>query len=220
MSKRAVVNVVYGPAASEEHAITRGNHAAYAKKCGAEHIVLASETPVKYGPAAKFKVVDIAKNYDQTLLLDLDTVVFRDTMTPFDVTPLGYWGFVDEAPLSKADQAHQQRMWFQIAEHLKEPQPVFSLNLNSGVLVLPSNCEAYLPPDKPLPETWCIEQLWLSYQITTQHLPFIRLDPRLNWCKWFSYFERGLPDAYIVHWNQRDNRLDTLKKLVTASRIR
>lgn len=220
MKSRALVNIVYGPYAAAEHAITRQNHAAYAKICGADYIVLQGGAHLPYGPAAKFKVVDVAREYKQTLLLDLDTVVFRDTMTPFDVTPAGYWGFVDEAAMSKADQAHQQRTWYQIAEHLKEPQPTFSLNLNSGVLVLPAECDAYLPPENPLPDAWCIEQLWLSYQVVTRHLPYVRIDPRLNWCKWFTYFERGLPDAYIVHWNQRDNRLDTLKKLVTASRIR
>jgi hypothetical protein len=218
--KRALVNIVYGARAQEEHAITRANHKAYAEACRADYIAVEESKALPYGPAAKFTVVDIAKHYDQTLLLDIDTVVMRATMTPFDVTPAGYWGCVDELRLSGAAFAHQQQAWEQIAELLHEPVPPFRLNLNSGVTVLPKNCGAYLPPDKPLPEVWCIEQLWLSYQIFTRNLPFVRMDPRLNWCKWFTYFERGLSDAFIVHWNQRENRLATLQKLVTATHIK
>jgi len=214
MVKRALVNIAYGASAIAELALTRKNHQLYAKNCGAEYIELVKDVQLAYGPAAKFKIVEIAKDFDQTLMIDTDTVVFQPNINIFDTCPVGWWGFVDELryiqfPLEEFEQTLRH-----IADILLQPHVVPKINVNSGVLLLPRDASIYLPAEKPLPTTWCIEQIWLSYRLLSTNANYVRLDPRFNWCKFFREFESGRKDAIILHWNDRTDRINMLQKLM------
>lgn len=214
--QRALLNIAYGAKAQTELDITRENHKEYARQCGAEYIELLSDTELGYGPSAKFKAVGVAANFDQTLLLDTDTIVMKPHINIFETCPVGWWGFVDELRLIEWPLDEFKSTLIEIADLLYQPHVLPTIDINSGVMLLPRDASIYLPPAKPLPVTWCIEQIWLTYRMLSTDTKYVRIDPRFNWCKWFKSFEQGRKDAIILHWNDRNNRIDILKQLIAA----
>jgi hypothetical protein len=220
--KRLVCNVVAGEYAFKEHSITGPNHRAYADRIGAEYQAIIRDVAPSYAPAVKWMISRIAQDYDQVLLLDVDTVINPHCPNIFDEVPLGYFGVIDESSRVASDanwDANCQRDADAICDQLNIPSMTLIRRINSGVMVLPSNAiDYYWPPSKPVPKTWCFEQLYLSMRLQSDHAPVVELDWRYNWCAGHHHFDRCKDQAFIIHLAGMKDRLSKLATVVNNTK--
>lgn len=218
---RALVNVVAGERAKQEYAITGPGHQAYAEACGAAYQLVTRDTVPDFPPAIKYLVNKVAEHYDQTLYLDVDTVVTKLAPNIFEELPPGHWGVVDELGLlsdAKIDYtAEQQHYADKICDNLNWPRICLRFALNSGVMVIPRQTDkVYWPPPRPVPNFWNLDQLFLSIRLQMTDQPMRCLDPRWNWCYSYRLFEQGVPNAFIIHLADVNDRADQLRRLVST----
>ena len=215
---KALVNVVAGEKAKQEYAITGASHRAYAEACGAVYSLITRDVVPDFPPAIKYLVNNAAMYYDQTLYLDVDTVITKLAPNIFEEVPLGHWGIVDELGLlsdAKPGYTEEQQDYAdKICDNLNWPRICLRFALNSGVMLMPKQTDKlYWPPPRPVPNFWNLDQLFLSIRLQMIAQPMLCLDPRWNWCHSYRLFEQGVPNAFIIHLADATDRVDQLQRL-------
>lgn len=218
MGTKLLVNVVAGEKAEHEHSITEANHRAYAVACGASYECITRDVAPDFPPSIKYLVHTKTECWDQTLYLDVDTVVTKLSPNIFEEVPAKQWGVVDELGLlsdAKPGYTEEQQAYAdKICNGLGWPKICLRFALNSGVMLIPKQADKlYWPPPRPVPNFWNLDQLFLSIRLQMTDTPLQCLDPRWNWCYSYRLFEQGLQHAFIIHLanaTDRANRLATL----------
>ena len=160
--------------------------------------------------ANKFRLTTFARHYEQTLYLDCDVVIRPNAPDIFERVPVGKWGLVDEKRLIGESNYHRDVET--IAKRFGYDLPDWCPN--GGVMIVPQNCDEYLPPETPFPVQWCFDQSWLACRLKN----WVAIDDRFNWMHIRKDYQAGLDDAWFVHLNgtSKTERLEMLQKLVES----
>ena len=129
--KLAVVTIACGDYHIEMSKITHPSISAYAKKIGAEFIVINEKTE-GLPHYLKFNLNKLLKKYDRILYIDTDIVVRKDAPNIFDEVPVDSIGLFEEGRF--ADRATS--MLHFLSENNVEPKEWNKKYYNTGVMVV------------------------------------------------------------------------------------
>jgi hypothetical protein len=217
--QRAIVTVANGTEFVEILKLTRPFMQAYADRVGADLIDLDNDTE-DWGPMEKFRTFHFARQYEQTLFVDVDAIItdrcpdLFDMYADADIAAHDDWSF-----LFKTDWLERERNT--VANRSGLAIEHTAQCLNSGiVLVNQSAADVWNRPLVDIGTSHCAEQIYLEHNIANavaSGATFANLNARANWQWWFSThdegrFESGLDDAWIVHFANAPKRYATIKQ--------
>ncbi len=191
---------------------------AYARRVGAELIVITDDLRPDWTMANKWRASSYAWHFDRLLWVDSDIVIKPDAPDIFDTYPSGF-GICDEKK-----NYYQRETWYEteVAQLLASQGIAHELNVfpNSGVMLYgPEDIDLYREPPKPYPMHWCAEQHWSSYQLDTHRERLTLMDDRWNWGYIGPHWWSGLDAAYFIHLNgckPLDHRLELARRLIAG----
>jgi hypothetical protein len=216
--QRAIVTVANGTEFVELLKLTRPAMQAYADRVGADLIDLDNDT-ADWGFMEKFRTFHFARQYEQTLFVDVDAIITNrcpdlfDMYADADIAAHDDWSF-----LFKTDWLERERNT--VANRSGLAIEHTAQCLNSGiVLVDQSAADVWNKPLVDIGTSHCAEQIYLEHNIAnaiSSGASFANLDSRANWQWWFSThhegrWEAGLDDAWIVHFANAPKRYQTIK---------
>lgn len=194
---KALVTMVVGSQAKELAKYTLPKMRAYAKRCGAEVLVIEINTGGEYVLASKFQVESIAKRYLQTLFVDIDVIIRDDCPDLFAMYPHGV------AMHSEAAKLHHIDWYIANLRDVCQSQnlPLTPVDCwNTGVVLCDRETAGiWTAPAAPLPRYHTSEQTWVAVNAKRQSIAIQPLSSNLNWQAWYDEFAGGLSDAKIVH---------------------
>ncbi len=203
-SERAVVTVATGIEASWMLKISRPFMEAYAKRVGADFIVLDWPGNPDFPISAKFMIPRVLDHYQRLAFLDADTLEVPGCVNLFEMCGEDEFGFVDELPhhrqnpifgIETAYQAYRKVMAFNMVEEI----PWY---FNSGVMVVPASHKRVLEaPTGSMPFYHCAEQDHRNAMLLDSGLPYRMLDRRCNWQNWTDLGFKAAPKNAILHWS-------------------
>jgi hypothetical protein len=202
---RLVITIATGKQCRALHKMTGVLMQSYAKRCGADFIVLDNMTSDWWGHE-KFRVRHFAQQYEETLFLDVDTIIHPDCESIFG----------SDHPLMLHDDLNGLRRTDWISAERQavfENRPYIDSDtcLNSGVVYCHrSHADVWLPAEITA-TTHCAEQFVVEQNAL--RLGYCPMDRKWNWQWYFDGFESGIRDAKIIHLSTCPD------KLATASRI-
>lgn len=219
--KRLVISVAAGPDYKRLLDVTAPAMQAYASRVGADFIPVFDDQATPYMMAAKYRMLDHAKEYDRTLFLDSDVVVSPEAPNIFDVVPSDRLGVFDEYPIVKCHGGGHEWVQYegdQLCDSQGIPRFEQTVMFNAGVFLIPRELlHLYEPASKPTPECWCSEQQWFTIKtLLSGHEPFY-LDEKWNLSYVDRYFWQKAPSAHFIHINGSrpvDYRVSLLKRFV------
>lgn len=207
-SRRAVVTVVVGTEAQAMHAAARRHLEAYARRLGADLVVLDWPGHPDWPMSSKFAIGRVLDHYERVCYLDADTLCRPNCVDLFALCDDDEWGWVDELPWhrtmskfgrEKAYLAFRREMGFKDVPHLP-------WMCNAGVLVVPARYrDLLLPPTEPIKPGHCAEQDLVNARVLDGFLDGrvkVRLlDRRSNHQSWTDWgFKAATSDA-LLHWS-------------------
>ncbi len=95
-SARCVICVVSGDQAEELHKLTGPTHEAYARRIGADYVVIRGDQCPQWPIGNKWRIPMVAERYDRCIYLDVDTIVRESTPDLFEIVPHGSIGIHDD----------------------------------------------------------------------------------------------------------------------------
>lgn len=209
--RRLVITIATGKA-REWLRVTRGPMEAYAKKCGADFVILQNTTQGWWG-LEKFRIHEFAKQYDQTLFLDADVLVTQSADDWWRTTyPVRIHEETNYLPASDWLQA----AWSLVMQCRDEPpvEYMYGRSLNSGVVLCSrEGASVWTPPKLPIPITHVSEQINVAANLKHIKYQFGFLPTSCNLQVWHPHFETMLPNAQFVHVSGQDRKLEQLKQL-------
>jgi hypothetical protein len=205
-SSRAIVTVVVGADAQQVHAISRPYHEEYARRLGADYVVLTAPPPAPEFPlSAKFRLGQVLGYYDRVVFLDADALPLPGCPDLFAEVRDDEFGFHDDLPgltrmksLSLIDEYHEVRATTGL------PAGPCRFVANTGVLVFAREHRSILePPTAPLPLRHCGEQNWYTARLHDAGARVRRLPADCNYQWWDQGQFRGLPKSapVILHFS-------------------
>jgi hypothetical protein len=216
--QRAIVTVANGTEFVEILKLTRPAMQAYADRVGADLIDLDNDTE-NWGPMEKFRTFHFARQYEQTLFVDVDAIITDRCPDLFEM-----YGHADIVALDESKRFYKRDWLTQERAHVAKLSELkiedTERAINSGVvLVNQSAADIWNRPLVDIGTTHCAEQIYLGHQIEqciASGATFADLDIRANWQWWYSVhepgaFEAGLEDAWIVHFANAPKRYQTIK---------
>jgi hypothetical protein len=227
-SPRAVATVVTGEPARALHALSRPYHEAYAKRIGADYVVLTQPPPDPAFPlSAKFRLGQLLGHYERVCFLDADAVPLAGAPDLFAEARADEFGFHDDLPgltrvgaLSLVGEYHELRRVAGLA-----PGECRFI-ANTGVLVFAREHREILePPGVPIPLRHCAEQNWTTARLHDAAARLRRLPSNCNYQYWaegqFQNMRRGLPVILhfsgIVPHKSNAERLAVMRAVLRAS---
>lgn len=215
-STRAIVTAATGRAV-DYFTITKPLIEAYAKRCGADLHILSDEQFPEWPMGNKWRVRQIAKQYNKTLWLDADILVKPDAPNIFEVTRDRFCA-QDEMPYRPDPDKIKDESRRVAAEQGLRIKNV-DWQPNGGVLVIPrKEVDRYRPPERPATRYWCLDQHWLAICLPKQEAEI--LDDRWNWAFIRPDFWEGLSSAYFIHVNGSKPvryRMELLRRLINGN---
>jgi len=219
---RAIVTVANGTKFVETLKLTRPYMQAYADRCDADLIDLDNDTE-DWGRMEKFRVWHFARQYDEVLFVDADCVIRESCPNIFESHSEDIAAHDDWSRLYKTDWLERERQ----AVATKTGLDIKSTSqcLNSGVILSrKSACDIWQRPAIDIGTTHCAEQIWLEHRIddaVSSGATLGKLDARFNWQWWFGThdegaFEAGLDDAWIVHFANAHDRIETIRDYIAT----
>ena len=209
--RRLVITIATGKA-REWLRVTQGPMEAYAKKCGADFVILQNTTQGWWG-LEKFRVHEFAKQYDQTLFIDADVLVTQQADDWWRTTfPVYIHEETDYLPSSDWLQA----AWSLVMQCRDEPpvEYMYGRSLNSGVVLCSREGAAvWTPPKLPIPITHVSEQINVTANLKHTEYQFGFLPSSCNLQVWHPHFDTMLSNAEFVHVSGQDRKLEQLKQL-------
>lgn len=161
-SDRLVLHIGTGEKCGKELEITRPMAESYARRCGADYLCVRDKHHHRWPMASKWRAATFAARYRQTLFVDTDVVIRSDAPDLFEAVPPGAWGCVDELPSFNPPHEVFAR-GRSICRTQGVDMPPVRRTLNGGLILIPGeSAELYRPPEKPWPNDWILDQLWLT----------------------------------------------------------
>ena len=216
--QRAIVTVANGTEFVELLKLTRPAMQAYADRVGADLIDLDNDTE-DWGPMEKFRTFHFARQYEQTLFVDVDAIITDRCPDLFEMCGHADIAALDESKrFYKRDWLTQERAYVAKLSELEIEDTERAIN-SGVVLVNQSAADIWNRPLVDIGTTHCAEQIYLGHQIEqciASGATFADLDIRANWQWWYSVhepgaFEAGLDNAWIVHFANAPKRYQTIK---------
>lgn len=172
---------------------------AYATRIGADFIALTNVTQ-EWPLAEKFRVGHYARQYAQTLFVDADVFIRPTAPDIFEWMPNGWVGVYDDMPDVRR-QPGGDRWLVKEQEVLGQSQGCTipsSRMVNTGVVVCSrETADIWDAPSLPFPQAHCMEQHWITYQITPERT--FLLDRRWNFQWWARKDFSGIEGAEFIH---------------------
>lgn len=215
---KAVVTVVVGRDAKACHAAGGDLLRAYAKRVGADLVVLDWPGHPAWPISSKFVLARVLDHYERIAYLDADTLVRPEAVNLFDMCGEGEFGFVDELQFQRSTPGFNREKDYQRFRVRMGFKSVAALPwyMNSGVMVVPrTHQELLLPPTSPIVPEHCAEQDWIGASLLDSGMKYRLLDRRANWQNWTDPGFRAAPPDAILHWSgagvDRVNRAEQMK---------
>lgn len=220
-SNRAIVTVAMGRNAQAVFALTRPYMERYAKRIGADLVVLDDWAGHPGWPiSCKFGIYRALDFYERIAYLDVDILLREGCVNVFDLCGPDEFGFVDELSLQYKswghhieDAYHRWRKRMGMPE--LKPLPWY---LNSGVMVVPrSHRSVMLPPTEPILRGYLVEQEWFGARLQASGLPYRLMDRRANYQHWHDKGFREAPWDAVLHFSSlKATRLEEIRRWVAA----
>lgn len=220
---RALVTVAVGEEGQALLAASRAHMEAYARRVGADFVVLNWPGHPAWPMSAKFMIARVLDHYDRIAYVDADILLRPGCVDLFSLCSEYEYGAVDELPWhrtqprfgrEKAYLKFRRQMGFAPVHHLP-------WMLNCGVQVVPRSYQhLLLPPEGPIQPAHCAEQDLINARVLDGFLAGevkVRLlDRRANHQNWTDPgFRAATPDA-ILHWSgssrERVSRAERIKE--------
>jgi hypothetical protein len=183
---------------------------AYARRLGADFVVLDWPGPDGWPMGAKFQIPRALDHYERIIYADADVLFRPGCLDLFALCAPNEMGVVDELPhhrqqpkfgLEASYQTFRRQMGFRDVAAL----PWY---FNAGVMVVPrSHQKLLLPPEAPLAVApkgvgrHCAEQHYVNARLLDSGMPYRLMDRRGNWQTWTDWnFDTAPPDA-VLHWS-------------------
>lgn len=232
---RLIITAVIGADAEEIHEATGPGQRAYARRCGADYVVLRDRTQDPRVPCAeKWRVGGYVPHYPGgTLWLDADVFILPDSPDIFAATAGDAIGMVDVAPRTPLLLGWAERESAALCRSQNVPCPHRGDYWNSGVWIgRPPHAAYWTPPERPFPVMWCAEELWCRRNVSALGLTVREIDPRFNWTwpedrgfrtwkdsrPWFAHLA-GMGNVEVKGWVQstKEWRLALLRLLAAVA---
>lgn len=229
-SSRVVVSVGTGEVGHGLLAITGPSHASYARRVGADYVVI-SDTTAEWPLAEKFRVRDVASRYDHTLFVDAD-VFIRNTVDEWPIETVGR-----QCAMVRHDPYVGMWDWRTPMRAVADSQGVVagpvaaSAYWNSGVWVgNRESADYWTAPARPLPQTQEDEEHWGRIIAEQLGIEIVAMPVEWNWPWYYDHTYALFPSAKFLHfaaatnptfdwrWTGRHRR-EELLKLTAASEI-
>lgn len=190
------------PKPQAELAITERRIKEYASRCNADYIAIRELPKVNHPCANKFVLSQVAKLYEQTLLVDTDVVVQDHCPNVFELVPLGKWAMVDDLRrIRERDDKWIEREWPAVCKAMGATVPL-NANWNSGFCLAPQDAyREYYAPRVPVPDVWCIEQHLLCWHLLQAPERIQTLPDQWQAGYVWNSFLQDAETAYTIHIN-------------------
>ncbi len=173
----AVVTLHTGTAYADLAAVTTPTHADYARRCGADFIVLDRDLG-GHPHYNKWQIEPLFDTYSRILYLDADTIIRPDTPDLFALVPPERFAGEDEL-LTWPDHARGLREF--VDRMGLDPLPSVPFYVNGGV-TLASRCHrnVFRPPERVLADLPWPEQHHLNARLIGERVPMMLLPEQWN----------------------------------------
>lgn len=198
LHSKLVVSLAVGQNALDVLELTRPQMEKYAARVGADFRVIQGDRFPRYPLANKFRLRQLAANYDRVLFVDADVWIRDDADNLFDVVPEGTVGMHADITNMKS-AAHIKRAAERVAAE-QQVDPIVFRGYNSGVVVFDrAHLDMWAAPLLPFKPGHLSEQTWVEYNLHRMAPPMTWLDDRYNCQWWFKDFKEQEPSAHFVH---------------------
>lgn len=205
-SPRAIVTVVVGEDALALHEITREPMERYARRLGADFVVLDWPGNRDWPMSCKYAIPQVLDHYQRIAYLDVDVLVRPTSVDLFSLCDTDEFGAFDELPQAKTHHPMGEQIYREFRETMGfAPIATLPFYLNAGVLVVGKQHKKYLlPPDGPMPATHSAEQDHTNAKVMDAflagELKVKLLDRKANWQGWGGARFRRAPSDAILHY--------------------
>lgn len=193
--RKAIVTVTIGPEYSKLAELTHPAMRQYAKRIGAEFVVIDSvEKSSPTAHFAKYRLYDLLKKYDRILYIDTDALVVPDCPDLFKLVPEGRLGvFLEDDGTRLAGRADEIQ---KICGKIEGWSGTF---FNSGVMVLSSDHRGMFDPgfqQNSLGSEY--EQAQLNWNARKLGIPIFDIGKRFNHIVW--ELDGSRYKSFIIHY--------------------
>lgn len=207
-SDRAIVTVAVGKIGEELLRVTRPYMEEYAKRLGADLVVLDWVGVPEWPMSAKFGIPRTLDYYDRIVYVDADVLLRPGCVDLFSQCDPDEFGWCDELAWHRSMPQYQREK-----EHLAFRQsmgfrdvPHLPWMCNAGVMVLSKQHREYLlPPLRQIQPGHCAEQDHTNAIVLDAflqgRLKVRLLDRRCNWQDWTDRGFESAPEDAILHWS-------------------
>jgi hypothetical protein len=194
MSTRCIAVLSDGPGGEAMSELSLPSVRKYAEKVGADLTVFGDGGYPEFILANKFRVATLLDHYERVLYLDADVIVNPAAGDVFEAVPSTHMAMKsDYGPLHARGRLVD---WFArdvTASKRSQGMPVDPRRpcdsyYNTGFMLFSREHRgAFDPPKKPVPNTWCQEQNWISLNVTEKYkYPVVSLGGDIVWDWWSS----------------------------------
>ncbi|NKB97860.1 MAG: hypothetical protein GKR90_05095 [Pseudomonadales bacterium] len=181
----AIVTLAIGQEFSEMGRVTHPLMRKYAKRIGAEFIIIdQSKNIAEFPTYEKFQMYDLLERYRRVIFLDTDILVLPDAPSLFDLVPPDTFGAANEEAYSMVS-AHKEATQAKLGG-INWVNPYF----NSGVMVVSQNQKELFNPKSSQFNLWVTstgksehvmsDQPYLNYRLNELAMPMTDLGFRYN----------------------------------------
>lgn len=213
-SDRLVITIATGAKAAELIKITGPLMRSYAARSDADFALLYDTTQTWWG-LEKFRVLEFAKQYEQTLFVDADCLIRPDAANVFERYPgvamFNDWPHMLSHPFGAVDQYVDEWSTLMKSQGVSDPYIVGRF-MNSGVVLCDrDHADIWTPTTRPMPGQHCDEQMWIDRNsgLLTNYAESM-MARKYNHQWWVTDFadEQVLNAAEIIHlaacpWKRR-----------------
>jgi hypothetical protein len=174
---------------------------AYARRCGADFVVLTENPYPNHPVTAKWGVGRALDHYERVAFLDADTLVSAEAPNLFDLVPCGCFAVFNELPqlLSRWIQAIENYQAHRQTQ--KRPRVPINEFYNSGVYVCDrGHAKCLAAPEHPCLPDHCFEQDNLNMLLADYGVPVFDLPETTNYQWWIHGGFDDAPSDAILHF--------------------
>jgi len=198
-SDKLVIAVAANDHAKRQFAVTGPLMESYAKRCGADFVVVDDDRYPEWPMWNKYRIGEWLRHYDQTLYMDCDVIVKPDAPSIFAEVPKDRFCVYDEMPDTTRQWCEDRWNDLRVdSPHLPE-RKIFR-GYQAGVMLIPRvHADIYDPPEQFLGREWVGDQLLMSWNLERRPDAVFELDWRWNTVFIAPEFWERLPDSYMIH---------------------
>jgi hypothetical protein len=221
-SPRAVVTAAAGSEGQALLALSGPWLRAYAKRLGADFVVLDWPGFTGWGPSTKFQLFHVLDAYDWLAFLDADTLADPAACPDLAaLVPPGHFGVYDDLPglTRRGNAATILKEFARVQAALGLPAAAPAFYGNTGVMVLDrSHRGVVAPPAEPIPPDHRGEQDVFVARLAAGGVPITFLDAACNrqWWEWGG-FKQPYPGS-ILHFSGIRPQRDAAERLAIMKR--